>query len=394
MDEILGQSAAVDLLLDQLASGRPHHAYIFHGPTGVGKFTTAVALARILLCHRVETDLTGRPSACGSCDSCRLLAPSRPGDAQADAQADAQEQEHAIESAHPDLHVVAKELAAASSVATVRSRKQTNIPVDLLRELVVGGTTSDGHYHDAPAFKSPNLRHGKVFVIDEAELLDAPGQNVLLKTLEEPPAGTTLVLVTSSEDRLLPTIRSRCQRVAFTPLADEIVGGWIDEQGGDLADRARSWLIEFASGSLGRASLAIEYDLLAWARSVLPAIDRIAKGQAVPELGQTLSVAIKEFADSWVAKRAKGSKEAANKLAAQLMWSMIAGHVQRRMHQLAQACSPEDPIRSEAALDPWLSVIDALSEAERLLAANVNLTLVCDQLVAAMHESFAIAGSM
>lgn len=378
MDQIRGQSAAIDLLLTQLAAARPHHAYIFHGPTGVGKFTTAIALARILLCHHPEHDLAGRPAACGQCESCRLLSGLEPGDAE--------EEQASIESAHPDLHIVAKELAASSSVATVRSRKQTNIPIDLLRELVVGGVTSDGRFHDASAYKSPNLRHGKVFIIDEAELLDAPGQNVLLKTLEEPPAGTTLILITASEDRLLPTIRSRCQRVAFVPLDDQIVRQWIDQHTDDLDDRAKSWLVDFASGSLGRAALAVEYDLVGWAKAVLPMIDHIAEGQAQPALGQVLADGLKQFAEDWVGRRPKGSKEAANKLAAQLMWSLIAGQARRRVHQLASHCPPGESQVNEARLSPWLSMIDAIGQAQRLLGSNVNLTLVCDQLAMSLHE--------
>ena len=73
MHRIIGQQRALAVLRAQLASGRVHHAQIFHGPSGVGKFTTAAAFAARLLCHDPVTDLRGDTSACGVCASCKLL---------------------------------------------------------------------------------------------------------------------------------------------------------------------------------------------------------------------------------------------------------------------------------------------------------------------------------
>ena len=387
MDEILGQDRAVQILGDQLASGRLHHGYIFHGPSGIGKCTTALAFARILLCHNAQPDLAGRVSACGQCDACRLL---EAGVITGEAAASAGGDEPAA-SPHPDLHVIRKELCSVSSVNTVRNRKQMNIPVDLLRELVIGGTTSDGHYHDAPAHKSSTMRHGKVFIIDEAELLDAPGQNALLKTLEEPPPGTTLILITASEDRLLPTIRSRCQRVAFVPLGDEAIAQWLDKHAADMSETDRNWLVTFAGGSLGRARLARDYGLTDWAKTVIPALDAMASGEARGELGEQIAKMIDDFAKARVGKSQHASKEAANRLAAGLMWSLIAAHARQRMTELAAGCEPADPIAGEARLSPWLEVIEAVREAERLIATNVNLSLVCDHLAAQIDGALSAA---
>lgn len=385
MDRILGQQQAIHVLQHQLSSGRMHHGFIFHGPVGVGKYTTALALARILLCHNAQTDLTGRVSACGQCESCQALASLSTDNAEPDELTDAA----AADSPHPDLHIIRKELCAVSSVAAVRNRKQMNIPVDLLRELVIGGTTADEKYHDAPAHKSPILRHGKVFIIDEAELLDAPGQNALLKTLEEPPPGTTLILVTASEDRLLPTIRSRCQRVAFVPLADNTIEQWLNQHTHRLGEDDRRALITFANGSLGRARLALDYELLQWAQTVLPALDDMAGGRTHGELGGQIAAHIDEFAKAWVADRPKASKEAANKHAAQLMWSMICSHARARIAERAANCDPADPVDGEARLEPWLGVIDAVRETERLVANNVNMSLVCDHLVSQIEITLA-----
>jgi DNA polymerase-3 subunit delta' len=389
MDQLVGQDRAVQILENQLASGRLHHAYIFHGPVGVGKCTAALAFARILLCPNAQPDLAGRVTACGDCDACHLLADPT---AAEPTESEAASEAGSAASPHPDLHIIRKELCAISSVNTVRNRKQMNIPVDLLRELVIGGTTSDGHYHDAVAYKSPTMRHGKVFIVDEAELLDAAGQNALLKTLEEPPPGTTLILVTSSEDRLLPTIRSRCQRVAFVPLDDATVDQWLKEQPAGLSEPDRQWLTVFAAGSLGRARIALDYNLTEWAKTVLPAVDAMARGRPQGELGAQLAKLIDDFAKAWVGDRPKASKEAANKLAAGLMWSMIASHARQQLHALSAQCEANAPIASEAQLEPWLGVIDALREAERLLATNVNLSLVCDHVVSQMDRALVPAG--
>jgi len=382
MDALTGQQQAVSILENQLTSGRLHHVYIFHGPVGVGKCTAALAFARILLCPKAQPDLTGRVTACGECQSCQLISdPTTPA-----TESEADSELGAAASPHPDLHIIRKELAQTSSVNTVRNRKQMNIPVDLLRELIIGGTTSDGRYHEAAAYKSPTMRHGKVFIVDEAELLDRAGQNALLKTLEEPTPGTTLILVTSSEDRLLPTIRSRCQRVAFVPLSDEAVDHWLQEQAA-LPEPDRQWLGVFANGSLGRARIALDYDLVEWAKTVLPAVDQMARGRPQGELGGQIAKMIDELAKAWVRDRPNASKEAANKLAAGLMWSMIASHARQRLAELAENCEAETPIQNEAQLEPWLGVIDGLREAERLLATNVNLSLVCDHLVARMEQA-------
>lgn len=373
MQQILGQSRAVDILQTQLASGRLHHAYIFSGPAGVGKFTTAMAFAKALLCHSPERDLAGRVIACGSCKSCRLVDARNEVDQPADARGGADDEPAALGSAHPDLHVVTKELARYSEDRQTRERKLTSIPVDVLRSALI-----------EPVYRAAQLRHNKVFIVDEAELLNPTGQNLLLKTLEEPPAGTTIMLVTSSEHRLLPTIRSRCQRVTFTPLPDEVVQQWVDAHASDWLEQDRRWLVSFAAGSLGRASLAREYELNEWAQTVLGAMERIARGKPTGELGAQLHERIDGFAKAWVDAHKGASKEAANKLASDLMWSLISGHARQRVKEIAATCSADDAAAAEASLEPWLGAIDAVEEAQRLLASNVNLSLTCDHLVSAI----------
>lgn len=372
MDHIVGQTRAIETLQAALRGGRVHHAFIFHGPVGVGKFTTAVAFARILLCHNPITALSECVAACGDCESCRLIPASREPSSGVGT---------SVASTHPDLHLVNKELALFSDNRETREKKLTSIPREVLEQRVL-----------EPVQRSAMLRHNKVVVIDEAELINATGQNLLLKTLEEPPAGTYIILVTSSEHELFVTIRSRCQRVAFLPLPDKVVRAWIEKHAGGWPAPSRAWLEDYAGGSLGRAALAVEYDLSQWAQRVLPAIDAAATGRYPVDLGATMAAFMDAFAKTWVERHEKASKEAANKFAASLMWSLVTRHACLRLRELAAKVKPDDPVASEASLEPWVCVIDAVGEAEREIDTNMNMGLVADHLVSRLFRGIARVG--
>ena len=360
MDEILGQEQALGVLEAQLASGRVHHALIFHGPAGVGKFTTAVALARVLLCHEPGRDLAGRVTACGACRSCKLLPTGPAGEGESEDDATVQ-----AGGAHPDLHVVAKELARYHAEKRIRDRKLTRIPIEVLREQLV-----------EPATRAAVLGHGKVFVVDEAELISEEAQNVLLKTLEEPSAGTTLVLVTASEDRLLPTIRSRCQRVAFRPLSDEVVAQWVARHHSQLSDAEQAAVVAVAGGSIGRASLAVAYGLGEWAGLVDQELTAMARGQPTGRLGAEMARCIDGFAQAWVKRHgATASKEAANHLGAEQMFAVLAEKARRRLHDAGGA-----------GAESWAEAIEALEQGRAMLASNVNLSLVCEDMAVRVAE--------
>ena len=156
---VFGQDAAVAQLVHALRSGHMHHAWILHGPQGVGKCTVARECARLLL----DADATDAHFA-------SFKAPR-----------DSRTAELIDAGSHPDFHVIAKERADDSSIKEMRDRKQTNIPLDLLRELMIGGTVGDGKTFDSPVWRTAYFGHNKVFIIDEAELLDLYGQNALLR---------------------------------------------------------------------------------------------------------------------------------------------------------------------------------------------------------------------
>jgi DNA polymerase-3 subunit delta' len=167
-----GQDRAVSQLQRAFGAGRVPHAYLFSGPPGAPLIETALAIACALNC-RV------RPGeGCGACDACAKI----------------------LGGFHPDVVTLQREGAA------------NIVPIESVRAQVIARIALPPHEGDV-----------RVFVIEEATAMAPPAANALLKTLEEPPARTLFVLCTSAPEQLLPTIRSRCQRVRFVagaPAAD------------------------------------------------------------------------------------------------------------------------------------------------------------------------------
>ncbi|HET7745941.1 MAG TPA: DNA polymerase III subunit delta' [Vicinamibacteria bacterium] len=202
-DRILGHDRVRGLLARAVAGGRVPPALLFIGPDGVGKRTLALAVAQALLCESPEGG-----EACGRCSSCHRVG----------------------KGFHPDLTVIQPEKGSIK-IEAVR---------DLVREIAM----------------KPFEGRGRVFVIDDAHALTEQAQNALLKSLEEPPAGTHIVLVTSAPQLLLGTIRSRCQALRFGPLPLALLEQRLVEAAGLAPDEARLRAVVCA-GSLG-AALAFE----------------------------------------------------------------------------------------------------------------------------------------
>ena len=331
MQEILGQPKAIDSLTSAITSGRVHHAWVFSGPKGVGKFTTAKWFAQKLL------------SA----------------------------EDSPIEN-HPDLHIIQKELALSSESKKLREKKLTNIPLDLLRERMIGGQV-EGKQYQAAAYLTPVLGNGKVFIIDEAELLDETAQNSILKTLEEPPAQTYIILVTSQPQRLLPTIRSRCQHTRFGTLNEQEMSRWLDQADLAINQSQRKWIEHFSDGSPGIAQLASENEFYNWQVTLNPMLGELDDGRYPPQMGQTLAELVETFAKSWVDKHDNASKDAANKDGVRHLLSLLAAHSRKRLGEHAEQSDD---------CEYWLNVIDLLRDAEQQLYSNVNIKLLLENLVA------------
>jgi DNA polymerase-3 subunit delta' len=370
--KILGQDRALEILAGALRAGRFHHAWIFAGPRGVGKFTTAMQVARVLL----DPDASDqRPNG----DEFSPLAIQNP---------KSKVQNLIDAGTHPDLHIIRKELALYSDERSLRERKQLNIPIDLLRERLIGGKVGET-YHDAPAYRSAAHGHGKVFIIDEAELLDHYGQNALLKTLEEPPPHTWLFLITTEPERLLPTIRSRCQTVRFGMLESAAMRQWVKSHPALSAQHSAfsPWVEQFAEGSPGIALLAIEYGFEHWQKRLDPMLRQLDSGQFPISMGETLAALIEEFAQAWVKSHKNASKDAANKDGAHHMLSLLAAHARRSLHESLQ---------STGSTERWGEIVNLLRECERQIDSNVNQKLALENLVVqwASVNSAVTAGSV
>lgn len=175
LSEIRGQARAVQQLKRALSRSRVAHAYLFCGPAGCGKYTTGVALAAALNC--ISDDPALAEVGCGSCTSCERIAAGN----------------------HPDVQTLQQEGAAQI------------IPIQTIRKRVI-----------PQLGMAPHEGNARVFLIEEATALQGPSANALLKTLEEPPPRTHFILATVAPDQLLPTIRSRCQRVSFSALPPDV----------------------------------------------------------------------------------------------------------------------------------------------------------------------------
>jgi DNA polymerase-3 subunit delta' len=197
---IVGHQKQLETLKRSLEADRLHHAYIFVGPDGVGKRTVAYSLASAIHCSN------GDNHACGQCEACLRI---RDGN-------------------HPDIHSVGLETGKKEiSIQQIR---------DLQQQLV---------------FRSFSGKK-KVVIIDPAQLLNYHAQNSLLKTLEEPPGDSLLILIANSTGNILSTIMSRCLHLYFPFLSLRLVAEVLVERKKISADQA-SLLASLTRGSLGDA---------------------------------------------------------------------------------------------------------------------------------------------
>lgn len=205
-DTLVGQAPVKQALMNALSSGRIAHAYLFTGPRGTGKTTTARIFAKALNCQNGPTN-----HPCGECLNCRQITDGSALDVQ--------------------------ELDAAS-----------NRGVDDIKNL---NKNAD--------FAPVNCRY-KVYIIDEAHMLTTEACNALLKTLEEPPEHVVFILATTEPQKILPTIHSRCQRFDFHPITQEEIVAHLQKvaEGSDIkAEKEALELIAAASEGGMRDALSL-----------------------------------------------------------------------------------------------------------------------------------------
>jgi DNA polymerase-3 subunit delta' len=210
---IAGHSRLLSLLSRVIARDSMPPAVLLSGPAGVGKRTTAIAIAQTVNCLQPQSSAGFERDACGECASCRRIA----------------------RGVHPDVLLVEPGDTGA-------------IKIEQLRDVI-----------DRSQYR-PFEGRRRVVIIDEADAAGADAQSALLKTLEEPPSASTFILVSSMADSLLPTVLSRCPRLRFGPLTPAEVARVLTEQHGYSEADARAAAAD-ADGSIGRALESQSEDL-------------------------------------------------------------------------------------------------------------------------------------
>lgn len=211
--DVIGQDRAINILGKTLGRGRLPSAYLFTGESGIGKRLTAINLAKSVNCMSPVPFSGGAEDACDACPSCRKI--------------DA--------GIHPDVLMV--------------TPSRSEIRVDEIRAV-----------EDALSLR-PFEGKRKVVIIDDAEAMNQPAANAFLKTLEEPPDLSLIILVASNPDLLPETVRSRCSRVRFTPLSDEDCGLVLGRASG-FAQPGEDTLRAAVRLSMGRPGFAASGDPL------------------------------------------------------------------------------------------------------------------------------------
>lgn len=219
MWQVIGHSKAVELLKRSLEIGRLAHAYLFVGPPNVGKTALAINLAQALNCEQQEPP-------CNQCSSCRRIATGN----------------------HADVQIIGRLPDSSSGL-------KKDISIMQIREL-----------QQAAALQPYEGRH-RVFIIDGAEHLNEESANCLLKTLEEPPSGVLIVLLTVDDSRLLPTIVSRCHRIELFPLQAPLIEQALIEHWQVAPEKARV-TSKLCHGGIGWAISASLDDKLPQDRSL------------------------------------------------------------------------------------------------------------------------------
>jgi DNA polymerase-3 subunit delta' len=304
--DVIGHRRQLSLLRKILAGGGAGTAYLFAGPRGVGKMTAALEFARALLCSR------GGEDACGRCESCRF----------------------AGGGAHPDLLTVTPE------------EKKKNIRIEQVRD-------AQGFLH----LKAAAGRR-KVVVFDPAERLTLSAVNAMLKTLEEPPPGGLIILVSSNVGALPPTVISRCRKVNFGFLRDEEVAEVLEKKGWNSEEAAAA--ANLAEGSPGSVLLLGDDAWKRAGRDLEGFVKAMRGGSRDSLLGRI---------EGFSSNRAEG----------ELLVSLLLGQVRRELrkkfHRGGAPAAAGSPALEGMSGEELHRLASGLMETSRLLAGNVNVKL-------------------
>jgi DNA polymerase-3 subunit gamma/tau len=361
--DVIGQEHVTTPLSNALASGQIHHAYLFSGPRGCGKTSSARIMARSLNCEKGPT-----PAPCGACQSCKDLVANGPG----------------------SLDVI--ELDAATH-----------------------GLVDDARDLRDKAFFAPVQSRYKIYIIDEAHQLGPGAANALLKVVEEPPAHVLFIFATTEPEKIISTIRSRTHHYPFRLVPPAILSTHLEkvcESEGIKVAKGVIQLVVRASGGSVRDAQSILGQLLAGAGS-----DGVTYEIAVALLGYTDSVLLDETVDSLAAsdsaslfnavdrvvESGQDPKRFAQDLLERLRDLIIVGAVDENNSQvLVQMPTDQlDRMRTQAKLIGIANLIrsadllaNGLTQMRGATPPRLILELVCGQMMLPQANDAAISARL
>ncbi|OEG69775.1 hypothetical protein ATZ36_01935 [Candidatus Endomicrobiellum trichonymphae] len=221
-ENILGQQKIKKIISNQIKSCKIAHAYIFMGQDGVGKRLTAIEFAKILNCNAddfIKTDA----GACGKCIPCKKIE----------------------KNIHPDLHFIDFVRQAELEEEVLEKQKTLKIETIKYMQKEIATKIHEGKW--------------KIFIIEPAEKMNAVAANSLLKTLEEPPENTIIILIAKHKETIPQTILSRSQTLFFQPLGQNEISNWLILNHSMAAAKARD-VAKLSEGSLENAKKLVDRD--------------------------------------------------------------------------------------------------------------------------------------
>ncbi len=325
--EVYGHDKIKEHLANAIAMDKVSHAYIFNGSLGAGKKTIAALFAKTLQCEGAKSD------PCNECRSCM--------------QSDSGNQ--------PDI-------------VWIRHEKPASIGVDDIRDQLIGDIQI-----------KPYSSKYKIYIIDEAEKLTPQAQNALLKTIEEPPSYGIVIMLTTNADIFLQTILSRCVKLDFKPVADDLVKKYLKDNY-DVTDYEVRFAVAFAQGNIGRAITIVTSKEFAQLKEEVLHVVKYAKEMTIGEMMSEIKninnykLAIDDYLDlmaMWYRDvLVFKSTNDTNPIIFKDELSLIKEHAVR--------CSYE-------GLEDILNSIDKV---KIRLKANVNFDLVIELLIMAIKEAY------
>ena len=325
-ERIRGHDANVTKLRAAFARGRLAHAYLFVGPDGIGKRLFAEEFTKALLCEHPPAALV----ACDRCPSCV----------------------HVLSRTHPDVTIAGK------------PDDKLELPIDVVRAFCM------------QLGLKPSRGSRKVAILEDADSFNDESANCFLKTLEEPPPGSVLILLANSTEQQLPTILSRVQIVRFQPLSVEDLKRVLTlHEVGDSAKIAR--LARISGGSAGVALSLADADLGEFRTVLLNAMIQTRPDSAV--LAQNWLRFTEEAGKDGAAQRGRTSA------VLRVLVAQLQAAVRIALGSPVDDLDPEERgmlavLANNAGADGLLPMMEACVEAERLIDRRVQLALILEQL--------------